>query len=139
RRAVPSPRANRPGRAPPRPGAAPPAPRPPRAPSSSPARKPPPPPPHCVIDSPGAEFVRGLRTHRFSTVWRKGYDPDFEAYAVTAQHPGFADFLKACGIKAVVVCGIATNICCFFAARDLRQAGIEVWIAEDASAGIDVP
>ena len=39
----------------------------------------------------------------------------------------------------MVVCGIATNICCFFAARDLRAAGFAVWIAEDASAGIDVP
>jgi nicotinamidase/pyrazinamidase len=96
-------------------------------------------PPHCVIGSPGAEFLPGLHTHRFSTVWRKGYDRDFEAYAVTAQHPGFAPFLKAGGIASVVVCGIATNICCFFAARDLKLAGLDVWIAEDASAGIDVP
>jgi nicotinamidase/pyrazinamidase len=96
-------------------------------------------PPHCVIDSPGAQFVPGLHTNRFSTIWRKGYDRDFEAYAVTAQHPGFATFLKASDITAVVVCGIATNICCFFAARDLQNAGFEVWMAEDASAGIDVP
>ena len=39
----------------------------------------------------------------------------------------------------MAVCGIATNICCAFSARDLRQAGFEVWIVEDASAGIDVP
>jgi nicotinamidase/pyrazinamidase len=96
-------------------------------------------PPHCVIDSPGAEFVTGLHTHSFSTIWRKGYDRDFEAYAVTAQHPGFATFLTASGITAVVVCGIATNICCFFAARDLKAAGFDVWMVEDASAGIDVP
>jgi nicotinamidase/pyrazinamidase len=96
-------------------------------------------PPHCVIGSPGAEFLSGLQSHRFSTIWRKGYDRDFEAYAVTAQHPGFAPFLKASGIASVVVCGIATNICCFFAARDLKAAGFDVWMAEDASAGIDVP
>jgi nicotinamidase/pyrazinamidase len=96
-------------------------------------------PPHCVMGTPGAEFLPGLHTHRFGTVWRKGFDPDFEAYAVTAQHPGFAAFLTASGVRAVVVCGIATNICCFFAARDLRRAGFEVWMAEDASAGIDVP
>ena len=96
-------------------------------------------PPHCVIGTPGADFLPGLHTHRFSAVWRKGYDRDFEAYAVTAQHPGFAAFLKASGISTVVVCGIATNICCFFAARDLRQVGFEVLMAEDASAGIDVP
>lgn len=96
-------------------------------------------PPHCVMGTPGAEFLPGLHTHRFSTIWRKGYDPGFEAYAVTAQHPGFGASLAACGVRAVVVCGIATNICCFFAARDLRRAGFEVWLAEDASAGIDVP
>src|SRR6266568_8051935 len=96
-------------------------------------------PPHCVAGTPGAEFLPGLRTERFHTIWRKGYDKDFEAYAVTAQHPGFIDTLRASGIAAVVVCGIATNICCFFAARDLRRAGFEVLMVEDASAGIDVP
>jgi nicotinamidase/pyrazinamidase len=39
----------------------------------------------------------------------------------------------------VLVCGIATNICCFFTARDLRKAGYQVAMVEDASAGIDVP
>lgn len=96
-------------------------------------------PPHCVMGTPGAEFLPGLHTDRFSAVWRKGYDRDFEAYAVTAQHPAFADFLRASGVRTVVVCGIAANICCFFAARDLRAAGFEVWMADDASAGIDVP
>lgn len=96
-------------------------------------------PPHCVMGTPGAEFLPGLHAHRFSTIWRKGYDPDFEAYAVTAQHPAFAALLAASGISAVVVCGIATNICCFFAARDLRRAGFDVWMVEDASAGIDIP
>jgi nicotinamidase/pyrazinamidase len=96
-------------------------------------------PPHCVMDTPGAEFLPGLRTERFQAIWRKGFDPDFEAYAITAQHPGFVALLRASGITAVVVCGIATNICCFYAARDLRQAGFQVFLAEDASAGIDVP
>ncbi len=96
-------------------------------------------PPHCVMGTPGAELLPGLDTHRFHAVWRKGYDPDFEAYAVTAQHPGFAAFLRASGIRAVVVCGIAANICCFYTARDLRAAGFGAWLVEDASAGIDVP
>src|SRR5262249_17933480 len=96
-------------------------------------------PPHCVADTPGAEFLPGLRADRFHAIWRKGYDKDFEAYAVTAQHPGFGGFLKGSGIKAVVVCGLATNICCFYAARGLRNEGFEVLIVEDASAGINVP
>ncbi len=96
-------------------------------------------PPHCVIGTPGAEILPGLRADRFHAVWRKGFDRDFEAYAVTAQHPGFAALLRAEGVESVAVCGIATNICCFYAARDLRRAGFAVSIIEDASAGIDVP
>ena len=42
-------------------------------------------------------------------------------------------------ISTVVVCGIATNICCFFVARDLCQGRFRVLLVEDASAGIDVP
>ena len=45
-------------------------------------------PPHCVQGTPGADFVPGLATQRFHAIWRKGYQRDFEAYAVTAQHPG---------------------------------------------------
>jgi nicotinamidase/pyrazinamidase len=96
-------------------------------------------PPHCVIGTAGAEFLPGVHTERFQAIWRKGFDRDFEAYALTAQHPGYPALLRASGITAVTVCGIATNICCFYAARDLLQAGFRVLLVEDASAGIDVP
>jgi nicotinamidase/pyrazinamidase len=94
---------------------------------------------HCVTGTPGADFVPGLCTDRFHAIWRKGFQQDFEAYAVTHQHQGFVALLRAEGIDAVVICGIATNICCFHAARDLRRAGFRVLMVEDASAGIDVP
>lgn len=96
-------------------------------------------PPHCVQDTPGAEFVPGLHTGRFHAIWRKGYQRDFEAYAVTAQHPGMFALYRAQSLTTVVICGIATNICCYFAARDFRQAGFRVLLVEDASAGIDIP
>src|SRR5437660_6267374 len=96
-------------------------------------------PPHCVAGTPGAEFIPGLHTHRFHAIWRKGFYRDADAYAITAQHPGFPALLRDSGINTVVVCGLATNICCFFVARDLRKAGFNVYMVEDASAGIDVP
>jgi nicotinamidase/pyrazinamidase len=96
-------------------------------------------PPHCVMGTPGAEFLPGLETHRFGAIWRKGHQRDFEAYALTAQHPEYVDLLKAAGVAAVAVCGLATNICCYFAARDLRKGGLRVVMVEDASAGLDVP
>jgi len=96
-------------------------------------------PPHCVAGTRGAEFLPGLRTERFHTIWRKGFDPDFEAYALTAQHAAYPALLRGCGIRTVAVCGLAANICCFYAARDLRREGLRVLLVEDASAGIDVP
>jgi nicotinamidase/pyrazinamidase len=96
-------------------------------------------PPHCVQGTPGADFLPGLRTERFGAVWRKGFDRNADAYAVTAQHPGLPALFRAEGITAVAVCGLATNICCFYTARELRRAGFRVLLVEDASAGIDVP
>lgn len=96
-------------------------------------------PPHCVIGTPGAEFLPGLDTARLQTIWRKGFERDRDAYAVTAQHPAFVDFLRASGVRTVVIAGVALNICCFYTALDLRKAGFEVCIVEDASAGLDVP
>ncbi|HZY90597.1 MAG TPA: isochorismatase family protein [Gemmataceae bacterium] len=96
-------------------------------------------PPHCVQGTSGADFLPGLHTERFGAIWRKGYDRDADAYAVTAQHPGFMAMLRTGDVEAVVVCGLAANICCFFAARDLRRFGFRVLLAEDGAAGLDVP
>jgi nicotinamidase/pyrazinamidase len=96
-------------------------------------------PPHCVQGTPGSDFLPGLHSERFSVIWRKGYRSERDAYALTEQHPGFLALLRESNITTVVVCGLATNICCFFAARDLRGAGLHVVMAEDASAGLDVP
>jgi nicotinamidase/pyrazinamidase len=96
-------------------------------------------PPHCVQNTCGADFVPGLDTRHFHAIWRKGYQRNFEAYAVTAQHPAIFALYREAKLTTVVVCGIATNICCFYAARDFRQAGFRVLLIEDASAAIDLP
>ncbi|MCS7015165.1 MAG: isochorismatase family protein [Gemmatales bacterium] len=96
-------------------------------------------PPHCVQGTRGAEFLPGLWTQRFHTIWRKGYLRDRDAYALTAQHPAYPALLHAAHVDTVVVCGLAKNICVFYTARDLSQAGFRVIIADDASAGVDVP
>jgi nicotinamidase/pyrazinamidase len=96
-------------------------------------------PPHCVAGSLGAEFLPGLQILRFQTIWRKCFLPDFEHYSVVAQHPGLPAVLRGSGVDNVIVCGLAANICVLQAACDLRRAGFRVLIAEDASAGVDVP
>ena len=95
-------------------------------------------PPHCVAGTPGAEFLPDLKTDRFSAIWRKGYEKNKEAYSVVAQHKSFPAMLAALGIDIVFVCGIATNICVRDTALDLVRERFDVYIVEDASAGIDV-
>jgi nicotinamidase/pyrazinamidase len=95
--------------------------------------------PHCIQNSRGAEFIPHLLTSRFQTIWRKGYDADFEAYAVTAQHPNILPMYGHDDVSTVVICGIATNICIYAAAKDFISYGFKTIIVEDASVGIDVP
>src|SRR5437867_661292 len=64
-------------------------------------------PPHCVIGTPGAEFLPGLDTTRFQTIWRNGFERDRDAYAVTAQHPAFVELLRTSGVRTVVIAGVA--------------------------------
>src|SRR5262245_37385534 len=52
-------------------------------------------PPHCVMGTPGAEFLPGVRTERFQTIWRKGINRDAGAYAVSGKHSGFPASLRA--------------------------------------------
>src|SRR5580704_9235094 len=37
-------------------------------------------PPHCIQGTPGADFLPGLHTKRFQTIWRKSYLSNMEAY-----------------------------------------------------------
>ena len=107
-------------------------------------------PPHCIGNTPGADFLPGLNTHKFHSIWRKGYDKKKEAYSVVSQHPFLRDAFVAANVENVFVCGIATNICVLQTAMgfkvipDPRKKGpspktFNVYIIEDASAGIDIP
>ncbi len=61
-------------------------------------------PPHCIMNTPGADFLPDLKAERFHAIWRKGFDRNKEAYAVTAQQPAFVAALRAAGIKTALVC-----------------------------------
>src|SRR5262245_60827309 len=52
-------------------------------------------PPHCVVNTRGADFLPRLHTERIHAIWRKGFQRHFEAYAVTAQHPGMIELYRA--------------------------------------------
>lgn len=96
-------------------------------------------PPHCVIGTPGGEFLPGLWADDFHGILRKGFRKERDAYSACLDHPGWAyGLLQA--VKAVYVCGLCTNICVYETASDFVVAGHrDVSIIEDASAALDLP
>ena len=98
-------------------------------------------PDHCIQYTFGSEFASGLQTEKIEKVVYKGSDPKVDSYS------GFADngnriqtemheYLQSQGVTEVFVCGLATDFCVQFTARDSRSRGYETYFIEDASRGI---
>lgn len=72
-------------------------------------------PRHCVEFTRGAELHAGLLKDRVDIIWRKGMNRAVDSYGAffdNAGHPThLADLLKAHGIEAVDVVGLATDYC----------------------------
>src|SRR3954467_8904486 len=76
-------------------------------------------PVHCVQGTPGADFVDGLATMKVEKVFTKGTDPGIDSYSGFFDNghrksTGMGEHLKARGVSAVYVCGLATDYCVKF-------------------------
>jgi nicotinamidase/pyrazinamidase len=100
-------------------------------------------PPHCVQNTPGAEFVAGLETSRVAHTFLKGTDPAVDSYSgfFDNEHKlstGLGDWLRAQGVTRVTVAGLATDYCVKFTALDALRLGFETTIVRDACRGVEV-
>jgi nicotinamidase/pyrazinamidase len=100
-------------------------------------------PPHCVQNTPGAEFVAGLETSRIAHTFLKGTDPAVDSYSgfFDNEHKlstGLGDWLRAQGVTRVTVAGLATDYCVKFTALDALRLGFETTIVRDACRGVEV-
>ncbi len=99
-------------------------------------------PDHCVQGSQGAAFSDKLDLPTAQLVIRKGYHPQVDSYSAFLEadkttRTGLAGYLKERGIKRCFVAGLATDFCVAWTAMDARSAGLDVYMIEDASRGID--
>lgn len=95
-------------------------------------------PPHCVVGTTGADHHPDLDTAPLEAVFRKG--------AHEAAYSGFegrddagtplADWLRAHGVDAVDVVGIATDHCVRATALDALRAGFRTRVLLDVTAGV---
>lgn len=94
-------------------------------------------PPHCVAGTHGAELHAALDADRVDVVVDKGQPVDTEGYS------GFdgttlAEVLRARGIDAITVVGLATDYCVKHTALDGLAAGFAVTVDRAGVRGIDV-
>lgn len=88
-------------------------------------------PPHCVQETPGAEFAPGLGLAAFAMVVSKATDSARDAYS------GFdgtelAFQLMMYGVKRLFVGGLATDYCVLATVRDALKQGLQVYVFLDA-------
>lgn len=94
-------------------------------------------PPHCVAESPGAQFAAQLRFPSGTLVISKATQPDKDAYS------GFEGTdldarLRARKIKRLFVGGLATDYCVLNTVRDALRLGHEVYLLTDAIRAVNV-
>lgn len=99
-------------------------------------------PPHCVQNTPGAQFHPDLRLPEGTTVVSKGQGVEDEGYSmIDAQAPDgrlLADVLRSMGVTRVHVGGLATDYCVRATVLDALEAGLEARVLTDAVRAVDV-
>lgn len=94
-------------------------------------------PPHCVRETPGADWADGLHVPPQAHVISKATEPDAEAYS------GFAgtsllEQLQALRTDRVFVGGLATDYCVHATVLAARQHGFDVVVLRDAIRAVNV-
>jgi nicotinamidase/pyrazinamidase len=95
-------------------------------------------PRHCVVGTDGVELHPALDRGPIEAVFDKGeYDAAYSGFEGHGPDgAGLADWLRAAGVDAVEVMGIATDHCVAATALDAAAAGFAVTVRLDLTAGV---
>jgi nicotinamidase/pyrazinamidase len=100
-------------------------------------------PDHCVQGTDGAQIAKGIDIPHAELIIRKGFHNDVDSYSAFLEadketRTGLAGYLKERKIDTVFVTGLATDFCVAWTAIDARNAGLNVYVVDDACRGIDI-
>lgn len=95
-------------------------------------------PPHCVVGTPGAQFHQALDTGPFEAVFSKGAHTAAYSAFEGADEAGtpLAAWLRAHGVDALDIAGIATDYCVRATAIDAAGAGLATRVLLPLTAGV---
>jgi nicotinamidase/pyrazinamidase len=96
-------------------------------------------PPHCVQNTPGAEFHPKLQSARIQQVFLKGTGNKDDGYsAFEATNVDLESYLKSKGVSELYVTGLATDYCVKASALDARKRNFKTCVVTDAVAAVNV-
>lgn len=99
-------------------------------------------PDHCIQGTTGAELHPGLPTLPITTIIRKGTDPKVDSYSGFRENhgpgsgrpeTGLAGLLRGRGVRRVLICGLALDVCVAWTALDAVDMGFESIVLRDLS------
>jgi nicotinamidase/pyrazinamidase len=96
-------------------------------------------PPHCVQNTPGAEFHPQLRRDTIRQVFLKGtadQDDGYSAYEAT--NLDLERYLKTNNVTDLYVTGLATDYCVKATALDSAKRGFKTYVVTDAVSAVNV-
>ncbi len=100
-------------------------------------------PTHCVQGTTGAAFHADLRTDPAQLILRKGFRPGIDSYSAFFENDrttptGLEGYLRARGVTAVTLVGLATDYCVAYSALDAARLGFQVAVLQGACRAIDL-
>ena len=94
-------------------------------------------PPHCIADTPGAEFAAGLRLPSEFMIISKATAEDKDAYS-GFENTELEALLRSHGVRRVFVGGLATDYCVLNTVRDALENRYQVYVLKDAIRAVNV-
>lgn len=100
-------------------------------------------PVHCVQGTPGASFASGLDVAPIDTVVRKGSAERIDSYSAFydnghRQATGLTKLMRARGVDAVAVMGLAADVCVAYTVHDALAEGFVVSLITDGVRGVNM-
>jgi nicotinamidase/pyrazinamidase len=96
-------------------------------------------PPHCVQNTPGADFHPKLQSKRIQQVFLKGTRNKDDGYsAFEATNDDVQRYLQSRGVSELYVTGLATDYCVKASALDAVKRNFTTYVVTDAVAAVDV-
>lgn len=98
---------------------------------------------HCVQNTVGAEFAKGLHEENIDKVFYKGIDPLIDSYSTFfdnahKRNTGLADFLRQHHIDEIMIVGVATDYCVLYSVLDALELGFCVKVLVEACKPINL-